>query len=114
MTPNLVPCRVDAPYLHGVVIRPLARQCGSTDNGEARSNRVLGVQFKQSLGVSELGLTPGLRASRGARAIGAPLGIIVPKEQQPRQSLGHPHRTTFAWPAPSATSTDRAKAGIRL
>src|SRR5439155_5905507 len=100
-----------------VVVGARPGEGSSPNRREARRHLVFRVQLQQPLGVLKLGGAPGLRSAGAARPIPAPLGIVVPEEDQRRHAavvLGHgaclglgSYRTAEA-PASPAKSEGRA------
>ena len=103
VTADLMARLVDPANLSGVVIRPLARQRGRPDDGEAGRYAISRVDFEETLRVLEFQRTPRLGAARSARPIRAPLGVVIPEEDEGRR-LGLQRRIRRTAETTSSTS----------
>jgi hypothetical protein len=80
---DLVPAAMDAPHLHGVVIRTVSRERGLAHDRERGGERVRVEEVQDALRRRELVRAPRLHAAAAPRAVRAPLRVVVEEEEEP-------------------------------
>jgi hypothetical protein len=95
---NLMTGLVDSPNLPWVMVWALARKSRRAHHREAGGDTVFGVKLEEAFRVLEFEQSPVFWAPADAGAIGTPLCVVVPEEQQPRTLFAVHYVSVFCNP----------------